>query len=98
MPGIVGQTITLLGEINITDADAVTVDASALHGGVTVGISGQHRHFTVSGVANLTLSGLTLTGGMVPDGERSLHHIKLNNSGTPPVRRSLLSAKSERVV
>ncbi len=63
-PGLSGGTITL----NHTDGDmeipgAVTIDATALPGGLTVSGNGTHRHFFVDSGKSLTLRGLTLTGG-----------------------------------
>jgi hypothetical protein len=63
-PGLSGQTITLSSEIVINDADGLTIDASAVTGGVTVdGGTGTNRIFSISSGASLTLTSLTLTGG-----------------------------------
>lgn len=87
---IAGETIALLSEISITDADGVTVDASVLHGGVTVGVGGSHRHFFVSATASLTLTGLTLSGGKVPEGSGGSIH----NSGNLTLNRCTLTGNS----
>ena len=90
LPELAGRTIRLLGEIRLADADAVTVNAAEWPDGVTLAINGQHRHFAVSGVANLSLSGLTLTGGRVPGGSGGAIH----NTGRLTLTRCTLAGNS----
>ncbi len=63
-PGLSGGTITLThadGDMEIPGA--LTIDASALPGGLTVSGNNTSRHFFVEFEKSLTLRGLTLTGG-----------------------------------
>lgn len=60
-PGLSGQTIALASELVLDKG--VTIDASALTGGLTVGGNGSTRLFRVNASGNLTLRSLTLTGG-----------------------------------
>ncbi|MGL4401082.1 MAG: choice-of-anchor Q domain-containing protein, partial [Luteolibacter sp.] len=66
-PDLSGDTITLGTQILITDTAPVTIDASALSGGLTLS-GGTSRHFTVQNGSTLALRNLTLTGGNNPGG------------------------------
>ncbi|MEQ1859884.1 MAG: right-handed parallel beta-helix repeat-containing protein [Chthoniobacteraceae bacterium] len=60
-----GQTIAFGSQIVVSDADGVTIDASALSGGLTLSSGGTHRLFTVNAGASLGLTGVSVTGGGV---------------------------------
>ena len=62
-PALSGQTITLLTEIAVTDQGEVTLDASTLPGGLTLGISGGHGHFNFATGTRTALRGLSLVKG-----------------------------------
>lgn len=65
-PALSGKTITLASEFLISDPDPVTLDATALPGGLTLSGGGNAiRHFQVQSGKSLTLRGLTLTGGNI---------------------------------
>ena len=58
------NTITLTSaELVVGDTAGVTIDATAIPGGVTLSGSNARRLFTVAAGGNLDLRGLTLTGG-----------------------------------
>src|SRR5262245_23224575 len=57
------HTITLAGELVISDAGGVTMDATALAYGVTITGGNAKRLVSVAAGGNLTLRGLTLIGG-----------------------------------
>lgn len=59
--GLGGRTIVLASELTV--AKGVTIDASGLSGGVTLSGGGVTRLFKVIASGNLTLRGLTMTGG-----------------------------------
>ena len=62
-PSLSGQTIVLAGEITLDDDAGVTIDATALPGGVTVSGNNVGRPFFVNFGKTATLRGLTITGG-----------------------------------
>jgi predicted outer membrane repeat protein len=76
-PALSGQTITLASEIALTDAEGVTLDATALPAGLTISGGGINRIFRISNGANVTLRALTLTGGNInyPDYGGAIYNI-----------------------
>jgi predicted outer membrane repeat protein len=62
-PDLGGGTITLGSQIITTDPAGITIDATALSGGLTLSGGNTSRHFTVQPGGFLTLRGLSLTGG-----------------------------------
>jgi hypothetical protein len=68
-PWLSGQTIVLAGLLVLDDADGVTIDATALPGGVTVSGNGASRVFVVNPGKTATLRGLTIIGGTVAGGD-----------------------------
>ncbi|MBP7948186.1 MAG: hypothetical protein KA004_00930 [Verrucomicrobiales bacterium] len=63
-PALSGQTITLThADGDMLIPSALTVDATALPGGLTVSGNNTHRHFKVETGKSLTLRGLTFTRG-----------------------------------
>ena len=66
-PTLSGQTITLQSEIPVTATPFLTVDASALTGGITItGTASptvKHRILSIASGSHVTLRCLTLTGG-----------------------------------
>ena len=69
-PALDGGTITL-GGVHILLDKNVTIDASALPGGITISGNNESRIFRVNGSGgspSVSLRGLTLTGGNAPDG------------------------------
>ena len=61
-PSLSGQTITIFGEQLFIEKN-LTIDASALPDGITITVVGQKRIFRVQPGNNVSLNGLTLTGG-----------------------------------
>ena len=62
-PAIGGAAITLSGEIVVSDAAGVTIDATELPGGIDIQGGGASRLFRVAGGSSLALRGLRLAGG-----------------------------------
>ena len=62
-PALAGETITLGGELTVDAARSVTLDASAISGGVKLDGNNATRLATVASGASLTLKNLTLTRG-----------------------------------
>jgi sugar lactone lactonase YvrE len=83
--GLIGQTISLTSEILI--GKAMTIDASNLAGGVTVGGNGSTRFFRVSATGNLTLRGLKLNGGRGNGASENGFGGGLYNDGTVTLER-----------
>lgn len=90
-PWLSGQTIVFAGQLVLDDADGVTVDATALPGGVTVSGNGAVRVFAVNPGKTATLRGLTITGGSVPD---FISGGAIFNSGTLTLTRCTLFGNS----
>jgi hypothetical protein len=61
--GLSGGTITLGSEIVVNGTGGVTVDATALAGGLTVNGDGGNRLFSIGPAGSVALAGLNLTGG-----------------------------------
>jgi hypothetical protein len=68
-----GQTITLASQLLVTDPYGVTVDASALSGGVQISGNAATRVFWVTNGAFATLNSLTLLYGLAPPGSFGLN-------------------------
>ena len=94
-PGLSGGTITIThGEGDMEIPGALTIDASALPGGLTFSGNNAYRHFQVPGGKSLTLRGLTLTrgngvggpqvvgGSIVNHGTLSLHRCTLTGNAS----------------
>jgi hypothetical protein len=62
-PALAGQTITLTSEIALSNS--VTIDASALAGGIWINGNHNSRIFNVAGGTTVTLNSLTITNGYV---------------------------------
>gem|GEM_PF-4663665 len=93
-PSLSGQTITLDSHIPVTGAGGVTVDATTLPGGLTLGNSGGHRHFIIQSGSGLTLRGLSVVNGggagflgaggaILNDGMLTLTHCILSGNSAP---------------
>jgi predicted outer membrane repeat protein len=83
-PGLSGRTITLThvdGDMSIDRA--LTIDATALSGGLTVDGNGSTRHFDVTPTGSLTLSGMTLNRGNRAGGDGG----SIDNRGTLRLHR-----------
>ena len=65
--GIVGTYALSLGELDIDDADPLTIQSDG--GPATVDVQGASRVFTVAAGSVVTLEGLVITGGSVPDAD-----------------------------
>jgi hypothetical protein len=64
LPALSGQTITLTdGHLEVSSPDGISIDASALVGGLTITADNGSRLFYVKANAVCSLTGLTLTGG-----------------------------------
>ncbi len=91
-PSLSGATIFPDGEIVIDDPDAVTVDASSLPAGVTIGGGpGSNRLFSVSSGKSLALLGLSLTGAHGGGALQSGNGNAIANFGTLVLTRCVLS-------
>lgn len=88
------HTVALAGEIVISDAAGVTVDATTLPYGVTISGGGTKRLFSVAAGSNVTFRGLTLTGGNGVGGALSGNGGALSNSGNITLERCTLSGNS----
>jgi sugar lactone lactonase YvrE len=88
------HTITVVGELVVSDAGGVTVDATSLPYGVTITGGSAVRLINVAVGGNLTLRGLTLTGGSGTGATFSGSGGALYNSGTVAVERCTLSGNS----
>ncbi len=95
-PALSGQTITLThagGDMEIPGA--LTIDATALPGGLTVSGNNTSRHFFVGNGKSLTLRGLTLAGG---NGARAVGQGgdggAISNVGTLTLTQCTLSGNS----
>ncbi len=89
-----GQTITLGSEIVVNGAGGVTVDATALAGGLTVnGGAGGNRIFSISS-GPVTLAGLNLTGGDGGGATLNGQGGAILNRGTLTLTRCTLSGNS----
>ena len=107
-PGLSGGTITLThadGDMEIPGA--LSIDASALPGGLTVSGNGTSRHFHLDTGKSLTLRGLTLTGGngvgsptfggsIISGGTLNLHHCTLTGNGSTSDGGAIFSAGTLR--
>ena len=62
-PSLSGQTITISGAQLFIDKN-LTIDASALPEGITITVNGQKRIFRIRPGNDVSLIGLTLTGGL----------------------------------
>lgn len=93
-PSLSGQTITLASPIPVSDPGGVTVDATTLPGGLTLGNSGGHRHFIIPSGSRLTLRGLSVVNGggagfvgaggaILNDGMLTLTHCMLSGNSAP---------------
>lgn len=83
-PGLSGRTITLThvdGDMSIDRA--LTIDATALSGGLTVDGNGSTRHFDVTPTGSLSLSGMTLNRGNRAGGNGG----SIDNRGTLRLHR-----------
>ena len=65
-PSLSGQTITLGGAQLFIDKD-LTIDASALPGGITIDANGNSRVFLIDIGKTVVLNSLTITGGNAAD-------------------------------
>ncbi len=93
-PGLSGQTITLGSEIVVNGTGGVTVDATALTGGLTVnGGAGGNRLFSISS-GPVTLAGLNLTGGDGGGATLNGRGGAILNQGTLTLTRCTLSGNS----
>ena len=99
-PGLSGQVISLNGVADVAGASAlivddsggVTVDASALPGGITLTASGPgYRAFRVASGSSVTLRGLTVSGFT---GESGFGGGAIRNAGTLALERCTLSGNS----
>lgn len=90
----VSHTITLVSEIVVGDAGGVTVDATAVPSGVTITGAGAKRLFSVAAAGNLTLRGLTLTGGNGAGAAVSGSGGALYNAGITALESCTLSGNS----
>lgn len=88
-PTLAGQTILLSSELTLNKA--LTIDASALPGGVTVSGGGAVRLIRVEAAGNLTLRGLTLTAGKGIGTANSGFGGALYNLGTALIDRCTFS-------
>lgn len=93
--GLSGGTITLSTEIIVGDTAGVTVDASALAGGITIdGGAGTNRLFSISSGANVTLTALNLTGGDASGASNNGLGGAVQNAGTLVMNRCTLYGNS----
>ena len=70
--GLSGQTILLAsGEVDISNT--ITIDATALAGGIILNGNGANRALGIGGSANVTLLGLTVTNCSTPDAGGALY-------------------------
>jgi hypothetical protein len=68
-PGLSGQTITLSGnQLHFNKSFLLSVDASALPGGITIDANGASRVIQVDAGSFVLMNGLTITGGAAGDG------------------------------
>ena len=108
-PGLSGQTITLThAEGDMLIPAAVTIDATALPGGLTVDGNNTSRHFNVESGKSLTLRGLTVTrgngtggfetggGAIVNDGTLTLDRCIIIGNASSDAAGAILSAGTLR--
>ena len=88
------HTIALVSEIVVNDAGGVTVDATAAPFGVMITGAGASRLFSVAAGSNVSLRGLTLTGGNGTGATLSSSGGALYNAGTTTVERCTFSGNS----
>lgn len=88
------HTITLAGELVVSDAGGVTVDAAALPYGVTITGANAKRLVSVAAGGNLTLRGFTLTGGNGTGAAFSGNGGALYNAGIATVERCTFSGNA----
>ncbi|MFM2197656.1 MAG: hypothetical protein RLZZ505_1088 [Verrucomicrobiota bacterium] len=94
-PDLSGKTLTLThidGDMEINTSH-VTIDASALPGGITLHGNNTSRHFFVGSGKSLTLRGLTLTGGN-GSGVNTFVGGAILNDGTLTMTRCTLSGNA----
>jgi sugar lactone lactonase YvrE len=88
------HTITLAGELVVSDAGGVTVDATALAYGVTITGGNARRLISVTAGGNVTLRGFTFVGGNGSGTTLSGTGGALYNAGTVTVERCTFSGNS----
>jgi predicted outer membrane repeat protein len=89
-----GQTIALTsGSLGTSDAGGVTVDASALPGGITLNSGGASRVFRNSSGGVLTLRGVTLANGFNASGGGAIQ----NDSATLTMERCTITGSTSGI-
>jgi predicted outer membrane repeat protein len=91
-PALSGQTITLTSELVLNTS--LTIDASGLAGGLTLGGSGAQRLLRVNVSQNVTLRGLTFTGGNGTGAEDNAYGGAIYTAGTTAVESCTFSGNS----